>query len=212
MDLGHDFTTEPEINVYIENMDLLITNLTNVEQEEENLPSTISATGNTLGGGILNIDARFNVLKEIPDIDLTMKIEQVDLTALNEFVRAYSNTDIEQGTFNLYTEIVIDDAQLKGYVRPILENLEILDWEEEEGGFLKKAWEAMVAGVKEIFENPEEEQVATQTPLEGNLNQDNLDAGLWPTIWGLFKNAFVEALSKQTENAIDFPLQESEQD
>ena len=36
----------------------------------------------------------------------------------------------------------------------------------------------------------------------------DLDAGIWPTIWGLLKNAFIEALSKQTEYAIDFPLQE----
>ena len=202
----YDFNTEPEIDVYIEDLNLLITNLTNVEKEEKSLPSTITASGNTIGGGILNVEAEFNALKEIPDIDLTLNIEQVDMTSLNDFVRAYSNTDVERGTFNLYTEVVVDDAQLKGYIRPVLENLEILDWEKEEGGFLKKTWEAMVEGIKVIFENPSEDQVATQTPLGGDLSQMNIDAGIWPTIWGLFKNAFVEALSKQTEDAIDFPL------
>ena len=202
----YDFNTEPEIDVYIEDLNLLITNLTNVEKEEKSLPSTITASGNTIGGGILNVEAEFNALKEIPDIDLTLNIEQVDMTSLNDFVRAYSNTDVERGTFNLYTEVVVDDAQLKGYIRPVLENLEILDLEKEEGGFLKKTWEAMVEGIKVIFENPSEDQVATQTPLGGDLSQMNIDAGIWPTIWGLFKNAFVEALSKQTEDAIDFPL------
>jgi uncharacterized protein involved in outer membrane biogenesis len=204
----YDFNMDPELEIYIENLDLVMTNLSNVENENEELPSALTATGYTLGGGNLNLDAKFNMLKEVPDMDMTMNIEQVDMTALNEFIRAYTNTDVEKGTFNLYSEIVVDDAQLQGYVKPVLENLEILDWDEEEGGFLKKTWEAMVAGVKEIFENNKEDQVATQTPLEGNLNQMNLDAGIWPTIWGLFRNAFVEALSKQTENAIDFPLEE----
>lgn len=203
----YDFTTEPEIEVYVENLDLVMKNLSNVKQEEE-LPSTVTATGTTIGGGTLNIDARFNFLKEIPDIDLTMNIEKVDMTALNEFFKAYSNLDVEQGIFNLYSEIVVDDASLDGYVRPVLENLEILEWEEEKGGFFSKAWEAIAGGVRAVFENPSEDQVATQTPLEGNLNQMNLDAGIWPSIWGLFKNAFVEALSKRTENAIEFPLQE----
>ncbi len=204
----YDFTSQPEVDVYIENLDLLMTNLTNVEQEVDSLPSTLTATGNTIGGGSLYIDARFNVLKEIPDIDLTMEIEQVEMTALNKFLRAYASLDAEQGTFNLYTELVIDDAELQGYVRPVLEDLEILDWDEEKGGFFSKAWEAVAGGVRAIFENPEKEQVATQTPLKGNLNQMNLDAGIWPSIWGLFRNAFVEALSKRTVNAIEFPLKE----
>lgn len=206
----YDFTFEPELDVYVQNFNLLITNISNVESEDEKLPTSIKATGNSLGGGVLDIEAKMNALKEIPDIDMSLTMENVDMTALNDFIRAYTNTDVEQGTFNLYTEIVIDSAQLQGYVRPVLEDLQILDWEEEEGGFLKKAWEAIAEGVKLIFENPEEEQVATETPLAGDLNTMNLDAGIWPTIWGLFRNAFVEALSKQTKDAIDFPLQENE--
>ncbi|HZH72309.1 MAG TPA: DUF748 domain-containing protein [Mariniphaga sp.] len=203
----YDFTTDPELEVFLQNFDLVITNLSNVESEDERLPTTIHASGNSLGGGRMNIEAQLNPLMEIPDIDLTLVIEGADMTAFNDFVRAYTNTDIEQGTFNLYSEVVIDKAQLQGYVRPVMENLKILDWDEEEGGFLKKTWEAMVEGVKQIFENPQEDQVATQTPLQGDLSAMNIDAGIWPTIWGLFRNAFVEAISKQTEDAIDFPIQ-----
>ncbi len=206
----YDFTTEPEIDVHIENLDLLIKNLTNIEQQGQKLPSSIAASGYTTGNGEFNLNARFNALQEIPNLDLTMNIEQVNLLALNDFIRAYSNTDVEKGTFNLYTEIVIDEGNLKGYIKPVLENVKLLNWDEEKGGFLKKAWEAMVAGVKQIFENSSKDQIATQIPIEGNLNKMNLNAGIWPTIWGLFKNAFVKALSKQTEDAIDFPLQENE--
>lgn len=178
----YDFSTEPEIDVYIENLDLLITDLTNIEQQDQMLPSTISATGYSTGGGEFKLNAGFNALQEIPNLDLTMHVEQVNLIELNDFIRAYSNTDVEKVTFNLYTELVIEGGNLKGYVRPVLENVELLDWDKEKGGFLKKTWEAMVAGIKEIFENQSE----------------------------VFKNAFVEALSKQTENAIDFPIQENE--
>jgi hypothetical protein len=203
-----NYNTKPVIDVYIHDMNLVATNLSNVEQEEEALPSTINATGTSIGGGNFNVEAHLNALKEIPDMDFTMTFEDVDMTALNDFIRAYTKTDVEKGTFNLYSEIIIDDGHLKGYVKPVLEDVQILDWEEEEGGFLRKAWEAIAEGIKTIFENPEEEQVATQVPIEGNLNEMDLEVGLWPTIWELFRNAFVEAISKQTENSIDFPLQE----
>jgi hypothetical protein len=203
-----NYNTKPVIDVYIHDMNLVATNLSNVEQEEEALPSNINATGTSIGGGNFNVEAHLNALKEIPDMDLTMTFEDVDMTALNDFIRAYTKTDVEKGTFNLYSEVIIDDGHLKGYVKPVLEDVQILDWEEEEGGFLRKAWEAIAEGIKTIFENPEEEQVATQVPIEGNLNEMDLEVGLWPTIWELFRNAFVEAISKQTENSIDFPLQE----
>jgi uncharacterized protein involved in outer membrane biogenesis len=203
-----DFDTEPNIDIDIHDLNLVATNLSNVEQEGVALPSTINATGTSVGSGRFNIEAHLNALKQIPDIDLTLTIEQVDMTALNDFIRAYTKTDVEKGTFNLYSEIIIDDGQLKGYVRPVLENLEILDWDEEKGGFLKKAWEAIAEGVKTIFENPEEEQVATHVPIEGNLNEMDLEVGIWPTIWELFRNAFIEAISKQTENSIEFPLKQ----
>lgn len=205
-----DLNAEPEIDIYIHEFNFLATNLSNVEEENNPLPSSMTATGTSIGGGNFDVKARLNALKEIPDLDLTLTFENVDMTALNDFIRAYTKTDVEQGTFNLYTEIVIDDGQLKGYVRPVLENVQILDWEEEEGGFFRKVWEAIAEGIKTIFENPEEEQVATQVPLAGNLNEMDLEVGIWPTIWGLFRNAFVEAISKQTENVIDFPLNEGE--
>jgi hypothetical protein len=205
-----DFGADPEVDIYVEDFDLVITNLTNIENEEEKLPSTLRGNGTTTGGGTVDIDAQMNALREIPDLDLTLTIEHLDMTALNDFVLVYTHTEVEEGTFNLYSEIVIDDGQLKGYVRPVLEDLRILDWEDEDKGLLEKTWEAIVEGVKIIFENPDEEQVATQTPIEGNLNQMDMDVGIWPTIWGLFKNAFVEAFSKGTENIIDFPLQENE--
>ena len=38
--------------------------------------------------------------------------------------------------------------------------------------------------------------------MEGDLN--NLDVGVWQAAWNIFKNAFVEALSKRVEGTIDF--------
>lgn len=197
-----DFSTTPQVDIFIDSLQLVATNLSNVKDKSKELPSTLKAAGNSLGGGNLNVDMKMNFLKQVPDFDLDLSFENVDLTALNDFVKAYTNTDVEQGSFSLYTEMAAENGELVGYVKPVIENLKVLDWKKEEGNFLQKTWEAVVAVVTEIFENQKKDQLATRTPISGDLN--NLDAGIWSTVWNVFKNAFIEALSKRVEGTIDF--------
>ncbi len=205
-----DFSSSPKVDIYIEDLDLLATNLTNIESKDKTLPSTLNATGTTLGEGKFNVDAKLNILKKIPDLDLNLEFENIQLTALNDFIKAYTKVDVEEGIFSLYSEVVIDDKELSGYVKPVIENLKVVKWNKEEGKFLQKVWESIVAGVTEIFENQPKEQLATEAPLNGSL--DNVELGIMPTLWNILKNAFVEALSKRVDNKLDFSQQEEKGD
>lgn len=204
-----DFSTKPQVDIFIDSLNLMATNLSNVVDKSNKLPSTLKATGSSLGGGQLNIDMKMNVLKEIPDFDLDFTFEDVDLTKLNGFVKAYTNTDVEKGTFNLYSELAAYNGKLEGYVKPVIQDLQVLDWKEEEEGFFGKIWEAIVGGVTDIFKNRKKDQLATKTPISGDLN--NLDVGTWTTVWNIFKNAFIEAFSKRVEGTIDFTSSQKEQ-
>ncbi|GAB1453158.1 DUF748 domain-containing protein [Draconibacterium sp.] len=197
-----DFSTKPQVDIFIDSLQAVATNLSNVVDKSKPLPSTLKATGNSLGGGNLNIDMKMNVLKEIPDFDLDFSFENVDLTAFNDFIKAYTKTDVERGVFNLYTEVAAKDGKLDGYIKPVIQNLQVLDWDKEKEPFLHKIWEGIVEGVTQIFKNQKKDQLATKTPISGDLN--NVDAGIWPTVWNTLKNAFIEALSKQVEGTIDF--------
>lgn len=196
-----DFSTKPEIDIFIDSLNVMATNLGNVKDKTLKLPSTLKAEGTSLGGGHLNIDAKLNVLKKIPDVDLDLQFENVNVVALNDLIRAYAKVDAEKGNFNLYTEIAIDNGEITGYVKPVIEDLQIIDWSDKEDSFIKKAWETIVGGVVEIFKNQPKDQLATKVPLTGNLN--NLEAGVWPSVWNIFKNAFIEALSKEVEGTIE---------
>ncbi len=194
-----DFGSSPQINVPLENLDLDILNINNAEDNEKALPTNIFLNAVSVGGGDMNIVAQANLLKPIPDIDLNFEFEEVNLTALNDFLEAYAGVDAEQGEFNLYSEIIIDDGMLEGYVKPIIRNLKIVD---TEGSVLEVIWEGIVGLVTEVFENQAKDQFASQVPIEGDLTDP--DAGTYPAIWNIFRNAFVEAFSKQTEDEIKF--------
>ncbi|MEX0684732.1 MAG: DUF748 domain-containing protein [Balneolales bacterium] len=188
-----DFNYDPEIDITLNNVDLKILNINNVEEPEGNLPSTISLNATSIGSGIMDIQAEANFLKQIPDIDLTLEFEQVNLPDLNEFLEAYANIDAERGEFNFYSEMMINDGIIEGYVKPIINDLKILNV--DEGSALEVAWEGIVGFITEIFENQPNEQLATQIPLQGDLN--DIDAGIYPAIWNIFRNAFVDSFSKE---------------
>lgn len=204
-----DFSTNPEVDIFLDSLELMATNISNVRDKSNPLPSTLKAYAISLGNGNLNIDVKMNVLKKMPDFDLDLSFENVDLTALNNFVRAYAHADVEKGTFNFYTEMTAENGALNGYIKPVIQDLQILDWDKEEDPFLQKVWESVMEFVTDIFTNQEKNQFATKTSVTGDLN--NLDVGIWQAVWNTFKNAFIEALSKRVEGTVDFTSKENKE-
>ncbi|UII26473.1 DUF748 domain-containing protein [Fulvivirga maritima] len=197
-----DFSSDPKVNISIDSLQLQATNLGNADREEGTLPSDINATATSVGGGVLTLKAKANLLKEIPDFDMNAKFEGVYMPALNDFAKAYAKLDFEKGTFNLYTEMAVADGQLEGYIKPVMNDLQIVDFSDDKKKPLKLIWEGFADLVKEIFENHPHDQFATKVPMKGDLN--NPKTKIWPTIGNIFKNAFIEAIKKKTDDTVSF--------
>jgi len=198
----HNFTTKPNVSISLDDLQAVALNLNNASEQEERLPSTISATATSIGGGRLTLNAGINVLKKIPDMDLDMKFEQINMPALNDFFMAYAKVDVEKGLFNMYTEITIDSGMVAGYVKPIAVGVKVADWKGDKQKPLDLLWQSFVGLVTEVFENQKEDQFATKVPLEGNLN--GINPGVWPSVWNIFRNAFVKAFERNTDNSVQF--------
>lgn len=198
----HNFTTKPKVSIALEDLQAVALNLNNASDQQERLPSTISATATSIGGGHLTINAGINVLKEIPDMDLDMKFEKISMPALNDFFMAYAKVDVEKGSFNLYSEVTIDSGIVAGYVKPIAVGVKVVDWEKDKQKPVNLLWQSFVGLVKDVFKNQKEDQFATRVPIEGNLN--NVKTPTWPTVWNIFRNAFVKAFDRNTDNSVQF--------
>lgn len=197
----YDFTTNPNVDLSLKQVHLLAANLNNASRQENELPSRITMTGRSIGNGNLKLDMRINVLKEIPDLDMDLEFEDVDMTALNDFFQAYARVDVEKGVFNLYAELAVNDGAVTGYVKPIAQEIKLLDLKEDKNP-LNLLWESMVGALKDVFKNQRENQFATKMPLEGNLNDP--DVAFWPAVWNIFRNAFVGAFQLNTDNTVQF--------
>lgn len=91
-----DFSTSPNVDIYIDNMQARATNLRNVDDKSVALPSDLTVRGSSIGGGNLALDGKLNILKQIPDFDIAGKLESIDLPAMNNYARPFAGIDFEK--------------------------------------------------------------------------------------------------------------------
>ena len=198
----YDYNSEKPTLIFLKDFNANFANMSNVVSTEELLPSDFKITATSIGGGKLNTHGKINFLKNVPDIDYNFTFENVDMVALNDFLRSSVNIDAESGNFNLYHELAINDSEVKGYIKPIIKNLKIFKWKEEDrslGGFLKEAGIDLIA---DIFKNHNKNQFATNVPINGSI--ENPKTNSFKALLAILKNTFIEALKKDTDNSIIF--------
>jgi hypothetical protein len=196
----YDLSTEPKVDLFLHNLQLEALNLNNASDNPEDLPSRVYLQALSIGNGQLNLAMKINVLKEIPDLDMDVRFENVDMKALNDFFQAYARVDVQDGIFNLYSEVAVSEGIITGYVKPLFNGLKVADAKEDQEQPAQLVWESVVDFLAEVFENQKKDQFATRVPLEGHISEVNTT--FWPVLWNVFSNAFVEAFENNTDGTI----------
>ncbi|WP_378187192.1 DUF748 domain-containing protein [Aquimarina sp. W85] len=192
-------STNPKIDLHINQLKIIAENLKNVIRTDKKLPSTITANGVSIGQGDFSLDGQMDIFKQIPDLDINMRLKNAQATALNDMTKHYAGIDFNEGQFELYSEVAIADGYLKGYLKPLLKNSKLIG---KEDSFLGTLWEGFVGFFKFILKNQKQNTIATRIPIEGDLNK--VEAGVWPTIFNIIKNGWIKAYKGDVDQNIDF--------
>jgi len=189
-----------ENSMTIHEFDLRLYNLTNVQETDELAFADIELNGWIMGDTPLVLAGEIDPNAELPTFDIDLSIEGGDLVDYNPWLREFLKVDAQAGTFSMYSELAAAEGGFEGYVRPILEDPDIFDTETDDDGPFRKVWEGLVGLASKILENRAENQVATQIPLRGEI--ENPDAGVLAAIVNLMRNAFVAAFAHSLEGTI----------
>lgn len=195
-----DEGSRPPLNLALIDLDAVAQNLTSVVDKEKLLPATIDATA-VLYGGALKFNMALDPLSRQSIFDMNLSVEQMELPKVNDFFQAYADFDVNKGTLSLYTEIATRDGAFKGYVKPIIKDLDVLGKEDRKDNLLRKLWEGLVGTAGAILTNRREGQVATKVMLEGTL--DGPDVRTWQAVLQLLRNAFIRALDPAIDREIN---------
>jgi hypothetical protein len=182
--------TDPDYRVFISDIDMDVKNLSNRLEEGTGV---VKVTGKFMGSGLTDLQGTFRPEKPRPDFDLSAKIVKTRVEAFNDVLRAYGDMDTHRGMFAFFSELSVKDNQVRGYVKPLLKDVEVYDPEQDkEKPLTKKVYEAVVGGVLELLENKPRDEAATVTDLSGPV--DNPRADTWQIVAKLVENAFFKAI------------------
>lgn len=191
---------DPNIDLQLNHIELNANNLRNVIRTGSELPSKVEATAVSIGNGNFVLDGKMDLVKKIPDVDMSFSLENASALALNDFTTHYAGIDFAQGEFNVFSEIAIANGYLTGYLKPLLKDSKLISAEQD--GFLNTLWEGFVGFFKFLLKNKGNNTLATKVPISGDLNQ--VESKVWPTVWNIFKNGWIEAFKGSVDNEINF--------
>ncbi|HKH62872.1 MAG TPA: DUF748 domain-containing protein [Flavitalea sp.] len=195
-----DATAKPKVDIALKNTYILAQNLTNATDNETKLPSTVTASANAYGGTV-SFNMKLNALAERATFDLNAEVKNTNLVLLNDFLKAYADVDVNKGNFGLYTEFASLNGKYKGYVKPVIKDLDVLGPEDRGDNFFHKVWEGLVGGVSKVLENRKKDQIATKVPIEGDFS--GAETNIIEAIWELLRNAFIHALMPSIDHQIN---------
>jgi hypothetical protein len=192
--------SNPKVDVFMDDIHVTAENLSNASNRIQLLPSTVVATGKVYDGDF-KLNIQLDALAEFPTFDMEAELVQLDLPSLNNFLRAYGNFDVKSGNFSMYSEFAGKNGEFGGYVKPILKELDIVQWNKEEGDLRQILWETVVGTTAEVFQNQGKEQLASKIEIKGKFSGPDLN--IWRAISYVLRNAFVNALRPSVDNTID---------
>jgi hypothetical protein len=175
--------------------------LTNLSNHLKDGAATARLEGKFMGTGQALVTGTFRPEVSGPDFDLNVRIENVELTSMNDLLRAYGRFDVVDGLFSLYAEIAVKNQTITGYIKPLFRNLDVYDPEQDKHkGLVKKTYERVVGGVGKLLQNRPRDEVATKTELRGRL--ENPKANTLAVLGNLIENAFFKAILPGFENEL----------
>lgn len=205
-----DLNKKPVTDLHIDHMQMTALNLANVQKVGKRLPSHVSLTGTSIGGGRLKADMDVNALKDIPDLDLGLSLTGTDLLSLNQFFEANAKMDVERGRIDIFSKFTLLDGEINGYVKPFISDLKVLDVKKDikkKGGLLRVVKKAVVGLFAKAATNKKTKKIATVVPIKGNI-KDPKTSG-WATFVGVLRNAFVHAFHESLSNELKFRQQDN---
>lgn len=195
-----DESSKPIVDIEMNKAYMVAQNLNNSYDSTSQLPAKIKG-GASVYEGLLDFTLKLNPMADNPTFDMNLNIQNTNLVKLNDFFQAYAKVDVNKGMFGLYAEAAAKDGKFIGYIKPLINDLDVLGKEDREDNLLRKMWEGMVGTAGQVLKNQEEDQVATKIKFEGTI--DNPDTSLWDTIANVLRNAFVRALQPAIDNQIN---------
>jgi len=196
-----DPKSDPPVDVALTRVDAVVTNLNNSERQPKERVAHLELHALAVDQAQVAVDLQLDPFADKPDFQLKARVIQLQVARLRDFMRAYTVVDPKSGTLDVVTELNGRDGVVKGYVKPLFHDLQLLEWKhvgEQEKDPLHFIADAFGSVLNLVFQNQDKQQLATVAPVEGRIDGPSVE--VLPTLGNLVKNAVVKAFTPTFEH------------
>src|SRR6266545_4919911 len=180
----------PPYRVTLTDATLKVDNLSNQQAQGT---ANVQLSGKFMGSGQAVASAAIRAATGGADMELKVKVEDTEMTRMNDLVRAYGGFGVEGGEFSVYTELNVKNGMISGYVKPLFRDVQVAHGQPDQPkGFGQKLYEGAVAVASKILKNRARGEVATVVNVSGRVEQPQTN--LWQVVGKLIENAFIKAV------------------
>jgi uncharacterized protein DUF748 len=191
-------SARPAYRVFLSDVDLVVQNFSNHFSQG---PATAELRAKFMGSGPTRATATFRPETRGPNFDMRLAIEDTDMRAMNDLLRAYAKIDVASGLFSFFGDLGVKDQQVTGWVKPLFHELKVYSPEQDrDKTFLEKLREHVVDLASKLFKNRRSENVATETTVQGPVGRAN--ANTLDALVHLVQNAFFKAILPGFEHSV----------
>ncbi|WP_434705322.1 DUF748 domain-containing protein [Pseudomonas sp. Z1-12] len=196
-----NFNSKPPVNLRATDVNASFYNLTNVVDTEGKRDARFEGKALVAEHAPLEMQATFDPLSDFEDFDFRLRARNIELKRLNDFAAAYGKFDFNAGHGDLVIEAEADNARLSGYIKPLLRDVDVFDWqqdvENQNKNIFRSVWEALVGTGETALKNQRKNQFATRVELSGNVHQQDISA--FEAFLQILRNGFVQAFNARYE-------------
>jgi hypothetical protein len=186
-----DDTARGSPSIWLHDVDATLENVATRVGLSHGEPTTLAASGTLQKTGQVSVFVTADPLSKKLGFSGRAAIEGLALRDVGNFLVQKADLTPTRGSIDLFAEFDAHDGVIAGGVKPVLKNVEV---KPAKKGLMPavKAWVADAA--LRIFSDrvPGRNAAATVVPLQGTVNGPQ--AQVWPTVWGVLRNAFVAGL------------------
>lgn len=194
--------SKPPIELHMSSIHLLVTNLTNSETVSDSLVAKAVLTGKAMDSGDFSLSLAINPLTRPIDFKLKSKLLNLKVREINSLANEYGQFDFERGTADIVTEINVERGIIRGYVKPLLHDVEILgskDLTRDRDSLLRRIWESVVGAGEHVVENNATKRSGARIPLDGTLECSGTNVSV--AVVEVLRNAYFTALLPNFESS-----------
>jgi hypothetical protein len=189
----------PDYRIFLTELEVHLTNFSN--QFVQGI-AVARLHGQFMGSGETVAGATFRPETEGPNFALAASIENTQVRTMNRLLRAHGKFDVVHGFFSVYSELRVQNGAVRGYVKPLLRELDVYDpRQDREKNLFQQIYEALIGGASKVLENIPRDEVATKAEISGPL--ENPRASTWQVLVNLIRNAFFQSILPGFEGPVE---------